>query len=70
MITEILVFILSTVIAFVVYGYKKVHWFYESRDVKYLAGVPLFGNTWRSMLGRRHYIYDLIQVYSSFPGER
>ncbi|XP_030034229.1 cytochrome P450 9e2 isoform X2 [Manduca sexta] len=42
----------------------------STNDLKYLPGVPVFGNILLSTLGRRHNVEDMDAVYKAFPGER
>lgn len=70
MITEILVFIFTTIVFYALYTYKRGHYYFQSRGLKYIQGVPLFGNTLRSTFGGHHMIYDIDQVYKAFPNEK
>ncbi|XP_028157826.1 probable cytochrome P450 9f2 isoform X2 [Ostrinia furnacalis] len=70
MITEILIFIITTLIGYYLYVYKKIHNHFKERDVKFLPGVPFFGNAFNSIVLRKHLIDDLYAVYKAFPGER
>ncbi|KAL0841593.1 hypothetical protein ABMA28_015252 [Loxostege sticticalis] len=70
MLTEILVFIVTALVGYYLYVYKKIHNFFKERDVKFLPGVPFFGNAFNSTVLRKHMIEDLDAVYKAFPGER
>ncbi|CAG9785965.1 unnamed protein product [Diatraea saccharalis] len=70
MLTEILLFILTAIIGYYWYIYKKIHNRYKDRDVKFLPGVPVFGNALQYTLLKRHMVYDFDEVYKAFPQER
>lgn len=70
MIVEILVFIVTTLLVYYMYIYKKIHYFFDSRGVKYLPGWPVFGNVLKSTFLRRHITEDIDEVYRAFPDER
>lgn len=70
MIVELLIFIFSTLSVYILYGYYKNNQDFEEKGVKYLPGVPIFGNTAGSTLGRHHMFFDYQNVYKAFPGER
>ncbi|KAM3960563.1 cytochrome P450 9G3 [Aphomia sociella] len=70
MIVELLIFGLTSLIFYYLYVYKKVHWFFEQRGVKYLPGIPLFGNLYDSTFAKKHFIEDLETVYKAFPDEK
>ncbi|KAG7302559.1 hypothetical protein JYU34_012484 [Plutella xylostella] len=69
MIVELLIFIFSTLSVYILYGYYKNNQDFEGKGVKYLPGVPIFGNTAGSTLGRHHMFFDYQNVYKAFPGE-
>ncbi|KAL0841594.1 hypothetical protein ABMA28_015253 [Loxostege sticticalis] len=70
MLTEILILVLTTLIIYYVYVYKKIHYYFKERGLKYLPGVPLFGNAFKSTILRKHVIDEMHEVYRAFPGER
>ncbi|KAG7302539.1 hypothetical protein JYU34_012457 [Plutella xylostella] len=69
MIAEILIFILTTLVAFAFYSYYKNQNVFKSKDMKFLPGFPMFGNIIKSSFGKNHMFYDLDRVYRAFPGE-
>ncbi|CAH0397734.1 unnamed protein product [Chilo suppressalis] len=70
MLTEILIFALTSILAYYWYVYKKIHNHFKERDVKFLPGIPVFGNAYKSTCLKRHLMYDLEEVYTAFPDER
>ncbi|XP_059051536.1 probable cytochrome P450 9f2 [Achroia grisella] len=70
MIAEIIIFIVTTVFFYILYVHKKIHYFFKERDVKFLPGVPMFGNMYQSTVGKKHYLEDLAAVYTAFPDEK
>nr|QLI62176.1 cytochrome P450 27 [Streltzoviella insularis] len=70
MIAEILVFVLTTLLVYILYTYKNFHYYLDQRGVKYMPGLPLFGNIYKSMFMRRHMWEDFDAVYKAFPNER
>nr|AJN91173.1 cytochrome P450 monooxygenase CYP9G18 [Cnaphalocrocis medinalis] len=70
MLTEILIFLLTTILGYFLYVYKKIHRKYDESGVKYLPGLPFFGNTIRSTFLWSHIIDDIETVYKAFPKER
>ncbi|XP_061377109.1 probable cytochrome P450 9f2 [Danaus plexippus] len=70
MIIEIVVFILTSLIIYFIYIHKSIHKYFDDRGIKYLPGVPIFGNNFRSWFLKRHLLDDLDSVYKAFPEER
>ncbi|XP_045771566.1 probable cytochrome P450 9f2 isoform X3 [Maniola jurtina] len=70
MIVEIIVTLLTALLAYIVYVYKWVHHYYDKRGVKYLPGVPIFGNILKSTFLRKHLVDDLDTLYRAFPDEK
>ncbi|KAJ0177474.1 hypothetical protein K1T71_007483 [Dendrolimus kikuchii] len=70
MITEIVIFLLITILTYYLYVYKKIHWHYDRCGVKYLPGWPIFGNIIKNTFMKRHIIEEIDEVYRAFPDER
>ncbi|KAG6460655.1 probable cytochrome P450 9f2 [Manduca sexta] len=70
MLIELLIFLVTSLLAYYVYVYKKIHWHYDNRGLKYIPGVPIFGNVLKSTFLRRHMFEDLDAVYKEFPDEK
>ncbi|XP_060802800.1 probable cytochrome P450 9f2 [Amyelois transitella] len=70
MFVEILIFILTFLLSYYIYVWQKIHKFFESNCVKYVKGVPVFGNVMKSTLMRRHLAEDAEEVYMAYPDER
>nr|QOW41329.1 cytochrome P450 monooxygenase CYP9G18 [Conogethes punctiferalis] len=70
MLLEILIFLLPSLVAYYLYVYKKIHYKFQEHGVKFLPGLPLFGNTIKSTFLKNHIIQDLDIVYKAFPEER
>ncbi|XP_059051538.1 cytochrome P450 9e2-like isoform X2 [Achroia grisella] len=70
MFAELIIFIITTLLFYYIYVYKKIHYFFRNKDVKFLPGVPIFGNMYDSTFGKKHYIEDLETVYKAFPNEK
>ncbi|KAM3960614.1 putative cytochrome P450 9f2 [Aphomia sociella] len=70
MFVELLIFLITFIIAYYLYLYNKIHNFFRSRGVKFLPGVPLFGNVFYSSILRKHLWEDIDEVYRAFPDEK
>ncbi|CAH0723108.1 unnamed protein product, partial [Brenthis ino] len=70
MIVEIVIFLITVLVGYFLYLYKWVHKFYDERGVKYIPGVPLFGNILNSTFLKNHLVEDIDRVYKAFPDER
>ncbi|XP_075973935.1 putative cytochrome P450 9f2 [Anticarsia gemmatalis] len=70
MIFEGLIFITTFILFYYLYTYRRLHVHFKERGVKYLPGVPLFGNMLQSSLQKRHFLEDLDEVYQAFPDEK
>lgn len=70
MIIEIFIFIVTTLLTYYLYVYKKIHWHFDERGIKYLPGWPIFGNIIKNSFMKRHIIEDLDEVYKAFPDEK
>ncbi|XP_063825174.1 probable cytochrome P450 9f2 isoform X2 [Ostrinia nubilalis] len=70
MLIEILIFVVTFLVAYVTWKQKKVHDFLRERDVKFVPGYPLFGNTYGSLMDKKHIVDELIEAYNKFPEER
>ncbi|XP_075973602.1 uncharacterized protein LOC142974917 [Anticarsia gemmatalis] len=70
MILEIIIFILTTIVFYYLYTYKKLHYHFKNRGIKYLPGVPLFGNILRVSFLKKHFLDELEDVYNAFPDEK
>ncbi|XP_068631922.1 probable cytochrome P450 9f2 [Battus philenor] len=70
MIIEILIFILTALIVYFIYTYKRVHSYFDERGLKYNPGLPIFGNIVRSTFLKRHFIDEIDAVYREFPDEK
>ncbi|XP_059051541.1 probable cytochrome P450 9f2 [Achroia grisella] len=70
MFVELLIFLLTFLAAYYIYLYYKAHDYFRKRDIKFLPGVPLFGNSLQSTLLKSHIWEDVDVVYKSFPDEK
>lgn len=70
MIVEFVIFLVTSIVVYYVYRYKKAKYHFESRDVKFLPFWPFFGNSFSSLLQKRHMFEDIDDVYKAFPSER
>ncbi|XP_013172506.1 PREDICTED: probable cytochrome P450 9f2 [Papilio xuthus] len=70
MIVEILIFILTSILVYFIYTYKRVHYYFEEKGLKYNPGVPIFGNIIRSTFLRKHFVEDIDTIYKEFPNEK
>ncbi|KAL0841595.1 hypothetical protein ABMA28_015254 [Loxostege sticticalis] len=70
MIIEIIIFLVTFVVAYFLWRQKKVHDFLRERDVKFMPGYPFYGNTYGSMSDKRHMVDEIIEIYNKFPEER
>lgn len=61
---------LSLLFVYILYLYKKMHYTFDKNGIKYLKGLPLFGNTFNSTLLLKHTVQDMDVVYKAFPEER
>ncbi|XP_026729522.1 cytochrome P450 9e2-like [Trichoplusia ni] len=70
MITELLLYLLIAIIIYHVFEYFRMQFHYDKWGVRYKPGIPLFGNTFCSIFGMRHFIEDMDAVYKAFPNEK
>ncbi|XP_022830955.1 probable cytochrome P450 9f2 [Spodoptera litura] len=70
MITEVIAYLLSSLIFYVIYEYKKIHYNFNKHGIKFKPGYPIFGNTFNSTFLFKHLIEDIDAVYTAFPQER
>ncbi|XP_059051539.1 probable cytochrome P450 9f2 [Achroia grisella] len=70
MIAELVIFLITTLLFYYLYVYKKIHYFFRQKGVKFLPGIPLFGNMYYSFITKKHFIEDLDTVYRAFPDEK
>ncbi|CAD0199579.1 unnamed protein product [Chrysodeixis includens] len=70
MILEILIFLVTTIVGYYLWSYKQLHKYFEERGIKYVPGIPLFGNSFKSTFVKRHIFYDLMDVYTAYPDEK
>jgi hypothetical protein len=67
---EIIIFFFTFLCGYYWIIYKRVHSHFNDRDVRYLPGVPILGNSLKCTFMQRHIIEDLDEVYKAFPDER
>ncbi|XP_045448629.1 cytochrome P450 9e2-like [Melitaea cinxia] len=70
MIVEIIIFLLTTLLIYFIYVHKWIHKYFDKRDIKYVPGVPIFGNTFKSTFAFKHIVEDIDAVYKAFPNEK
>lgn len=70
MFVELLIFLLTFLIAYYLYFYYKIHDFFKKRDVKFVPGIPMFGNVFQSSILKKHLWEDVDAVYRAFPDEK
>ncbi|XP_035433105.2 cytochrome P450 9e2 [Spodoptera frugiperda] len=70
MILELLIFVITVLVAYYFYSSWKINNYFKQRDVKYIPGVPFFGNIFYSTFLIRHFVDDLQSVYDAFPDEK
>nr|XP_026493625.1 probable cytochrome P450 9f2 [Vanessa tameamea] len=70
MIVEIVIFLLTSLAGYFLYRHKWVHRYFEEKGVKYVAGIPVFGNVFKSTFQYKHLFDDLDAVYKAFPDEK
>ncbi|XP_034830990.1 probable cytochrome P450 9f2 [Maniola hyperantus] len=70
MIVETIVFLITALLVYFLYLYKWVHHYFDKRGVKYLPGVPIFGNILKSTFLKNHLVDDLDTLYRAFPDEK
>ncbi|KAJ2939788.1 hypothetical protein O0L34_g17980 [Tuta absoluta] len=70
MLIEILIFIFTFLIAYFIFLHKRIQRRFDKDGVKYLPGIPFFGNVLKSSFFIRHMVGDMEEVYNAFPGER
>lgn len=54
----------------IMYLYKKQHKYFKDNGIKFLPGVPIFGNNFDSTFKKKHSLDDLQAVYEAFSAER
>lgn len=70
MLLEILLFLLTTVIVYYVYVYKQMNNFFKRRGVKFLPGIPFFGNMYNTAFLKKHFVDEMQAVHDAFPDEK
>ncbi|XP_013172507.1 PREDICTED: probable cytochrome P450 9f2 [Papilio xuthus] len=70
MIIEMLIFLVTLLIVYCIYVHKSIHYLYKKRGIKYIPGVPIFGNALKSTFRKKHFVEDIDAVYKKFPDER
>ncbi|CAD0254292.1 unnamed protein product [Spodoptera exigua] len=70
MILELIIFVITVLTAYHFYNNWKIDNYFKERDVKYLPGVPFFGNVFYSTFLFRHFLDDLQIVYDAYPDEK
>ncbi|KOB66563.1 Cytochrome P450 [Operophtera brumata] len=70
MIIEIIIFVITTILAYYFYVHKKIQMTLRRKGIKYLPGLPFFGNILKSTFLRRHVLDDIEEIYKAFPEER
>ncbi|XP_013146951.1 PREDICTED: probable cytochrome P450 9f2 [Papilio polytes] len=70
MIVEILIFLFTSLIVYCIYVHKSIHYLYKKRGLKYIPGVPLFGNAFNSTIRKKHFVEDIDAIYKQFPDEK
>nr|QZP43534.1 cytochrome P450 monooxygenase CYP9G51 [Ephestia elutella] len=70
MILEIIISVITFVFAYVYYKFKSTHWMFEKKGIKYLPGVPLFGNAYEIFLTKKQFFYVIDEVYRAFPNDK
>ncbi|CAG9785968.1 unnamed protein product [Diatraea saccharalis] len=70
MLVEIVIFLLTFVLAYFYYTYYRIHKFLRQKDVKFIPGLPVYGNALESMNNRKHMMDEIVEIYNAFPNER
>ncbi|CAB3253033.1 unnamed protein product [Arctia plantaginis] len=70
MLFEIIILVLTTIVGYYLYAYKRIHTHFKQRGVKFIPGVPLFGNVLGLTFLKKHFFDELDDVYNAFPNER
>ncbi|XP_053607640.1 probable cytochrome P450 9f2 isoform X2 [Plodia interpunctella] len=70
MIVEIIIFIITFIIAYFCYKHKCLHWMYDKKGIKYVPGIPIFGNTYNTVFVKEHFFHDIDVTYRAFPDEK
>ncbi|XP_026324723.1 cytochrome P450 9e2-like [Hyposmocoma kahamanoa] len=70
MIVEILVFLITFIAVFIIYIHKQAKDKFRQYDVKFMPCWPIFGNTYNSIMAKKHMYEDIDAVYKAFPDEK
>ncbi|CAG4975742.1 unnamed protein product [Colias eurytheme] len=70
MLIELVVFFITALLTYAFYNNKKLKDYFHDRGIKYVPGVPVFGNAFNSMWKKRHMVEDIDAVYKAFPDEK
>ncbi|GBP50384.1 Cytochrome P450 9e2 [Eumeta japonica] len=70
MIIEIVVLVLTAVVVYAIYKHRKNVNEFRRNGLNVLPGVPLLGNTYKSVFKRRHIFHDFDEVYRAFPDDK
>ncbi|KAG6460653.1 probable cytochrome P450 9f2 [Manduca sexta] len=70
MFLELIIFLTTTIVSYYLFIYKRNHYIFDKNELKYVPGMPVFGNTFKSMCQKVHMVEDFDEVYKRFPDER
>jgi hypothetical protein len=70
MLVEIIIFLFTSLVAYYWIVHKRIQSHFNESDVRYLPGVPVLGNSFKSNFVKRHMFEDINEVYEAFPDER
>ncbi|CAH2106044.1 unnamed protein product [Euphydryas editha] len=70
MIVEIIIFLLTSLVFYFIYIHKCIHRYFDKMGIKYVPGVPIFGNVFKSTFTLKHFVEDLDAVYKAYPDEK
>ncbi|KAJ8728420.1 hypothetical protein PYW08_016805 [Mythimna loreyi] len=70
MILEISLFLLTTLVGYIIYSYKQMNEFFQRRGVKHFPGLPFFGNMYDTTFLKKHFLDEIQAIHDAFPDEK
>ncbi|XP_045448746.1 cytochrome P450 9e2-like [Melitaea cinxia] len=70
MIVEVLILLLTFLLVYLFSLHRRIQQYFDEQGVKYLPGIPIFGNAFKSIFLLDHFVRDIDVVYKAFPNDR
>ncbi|KAL4714908.1 hypothetical protein ACJJTC_014279 [Scirpophaga incertulas] len=70
MLVELLIFLFTFLLGYFLYNNYKVHKTLLKKDVKFIPGLPIYGNTYLTTHNKKHMSDEITEIYNAFPNEK